>query len=202
MSRKPRRSEGTRKRSLRLRSGRLYCLDRRSVSGASQGNSEASAADRLNVSAAIGWIAGLDRGALLGLKANSLVAAIAERLILCGAAPAERCAARADDLFFAFVQELESTLHKKWTIRARLNGRLDLPATLLWGRFSPILQNVLERSRRTPVDRCRHLGNRCSRGLHPAPPPCVEDRGQRRQALFGMNADIRIEGDRDPGCCV
>jgi glyoxylase-like metal-dependent hydrolase (beta-lactamase superfamily II) len=54
MSRKPRRSEGTRKRSLRLRSGRLYCLDRRSVSGASQGNSEASAADRLNVSAARG----------------------------------------------------------------------------------------------------------------------------------------------------
>jgi hypothetical protein len=46
MSCKPRRSEGTRKRSLRLRSGQLYCLDRRSVSGASQGNSEASAADR------------------------------------------------------------------------------------------------------------------------------------------------------------
>jgi len=54
MSRKPRKTEGTRKRSLRLRSGRLYCLDRRSVSGASQGNSEASAADRLNVSAARG----------------------------------------------------------------------------------------------------------------------------------------------------
>ena len=56
MSCKPRRSEGTRKRSLRLRSGQLYCLDRRSVSGASQGNSEASAADKLIVSAARGQL--------------------------------------------------------------------------------------------------------------------------------------------------
>ena len=43
ISRKPRKSAGARKRSLRLRSGRLYCLDRRSVSGADKGNSEADA---------------------------------------------------------------------------------------------------------------------------------------------------------------
>ena len=43
MSRKPRRSERTRKRSLRLRSGRLYCLDRRSASAACHGNSTAAA---------------------------------------------------------------------------------------------------------------------------------------------------------------
>jgi hypothetical protein len=43
MSRKPRRAEGTRMRSLSPRSGRLYCLDRRSVSGACHGNSEAAA---------------------------------------------------------------------------------------------------------------------------------------------------------------
>ena len=72
MSCKPRRSEGTQKRSLRLRSGQLYCLDRRSVSGASQGNSEASAADKLIVSVAHGQ---LIKG--VGVRGNVLVIPLA-----------------------------------------------------------------------------------------------------------------------------